>query len=40
MLSGNKPLPELVLTQIYVPYGVTRPQWLKLMNKDKYKIFA
>ena len=26
VLSGNKPLPELMLTQIY---GITRPQWVK-----------
>ena len=26
--SGNKPLPELMLTQIYVPYGIIKPQWV------------
>ena len=25
VLSGNKPLPELMLTQIYVAIGITRP---------------
>ena len=27
--SGNKPLPEPMLTQIIAPYGVTGPQWVK-----------
>ena len=31
MPSGNKPLPEPMLTQIFVsPSGVTGPQWVKL----------
>ena len=29
MSYGNKPLPELLLTQIYVAYGVTKWQWVK-----------
>ena len=28
-LSGNRPLSEPILTQFYVAYGVTRPQWIK-----------
>ena len=28
--SGNKPLPEPVLTQIYAPYGITRGQWVNI----------
>ena len=24
--SGNKPLPEPMLNELYMPYGVTRPQ--------------
>ena len=31
--SGNKPLPEPMLTQI-LPYGVTRPQWVKKCHID------
>ena len=31
MPSGIKPLPETTLTQIYVPYGVRRPQCVKLL---------
>ena len=27
--SGNKSLPEPMLTQIYASYGITRPQWVK-----------
>ena len=30
MPSGNQPLPELVLTHIYVPHGFTRPQWVNI----------
>ena len=26
--SGNKPLPEPMLTQTFAPYGVTGPQWV------------
>ena len=26
--SGNKPLPESMLTQISATYGITRPQWV------------
>ena len=26
---GNKPLPEPMLTQFLVAYGVARPQWVK-----------
>ena len=38
MPSGNKPLPEPMLTQISVsPYGVTRPQWVKT-HKRRYHI--
>ena len=32
MPSGNKPFPESVLTHIFSPYGVTRPQWVKLVS--------
>ena len=28
--SGNKPLPEPMLFYILSPYGITRPQWVKL----------
>ena len=28
MPSSNKPLPEPALTQILLPYGVARPQWV------------
>ena len=30
--SGNKPLPEPMLTQIISPHGVTRPQWVNVKN--------
>ena len=30
--SGNKPLPEVMLTQILSPYGVTRPQWVNSLT--------
>ena len=36
--SGNKPLPEPMLTQIYAANGVTRPQWVEIslahLNSD------
>ena len=35
VLSGNKPLPEPMLTQIYVTIGITRPQWVKI-PQSKY----
>ena len=36
MPSGNKPLPEPMLTQIY---GVTRPQWVKSCTKPSIGYF-
>ena len=29
VLSGNKTLPEAMLTQSFIAYGVSRPQWVK-----------
>ena len=26
--GGKKPLPEPIFTQFYLPYGITRPQWV------------
>ena len=30
VVSGNKPLPEQMLTKSMLQYGITRPQWVKM----------
>ena len=34
--SGKKPLPEPILTQIYVPYGIIRPQYVNSLWPNTY----
>ena len=39
--SGKKPKPEPMLTRSVSPYGVTRPQWVKVAEaarKSKFKL--
>ena len=29
-LTSDKPLPDLILTKMAMPYGITEPEWVKL----------
>ena len=39
MPSGNNPLPEPVLTRPVSPYGVARPQWVKISHSCKKRLW-
>ena len=40
LVSGNKILPEPMLTNFYDTYGVTRPQWVDIVKITKTIIVS
>ena len=36
MPSGNKPLPKPMLTRFMLPYGITRPHWVKTVHVREF----